>query len=220
MVRLMKIIYCFDAYCGWCYGFTSQMKKLVSDYAGSFHFEVLSGGMILPEKPVHIRQTAGYINKSYRRVEEVSGVKFGEDYLWHIKHPEESDWYPHSEKPAIALIVFKEYHPAKQVEIASDIQSALHAEGRDLCDDEAYRHLLQRYKIPETEFYNKLHDPSYKESAYGEFEMVKRLQVTGYPTVLVQANENKFYLLARGYTAFETMKERLETILKMAETVN
>jgi putative protein-disulfide isomerase len=195
------------------------MKKLVSAYEDSFHFEVFSGGMILPEKPVHIRQTAGYISDSYPRVEEVSGVKFGEDYLWHIKHPEESDWYPHSEKPAIALIIFKEYYLGSQVAIAADIQYALHAEGRDLCDDEAYRHLIARYKIPETEFYDKLHDPSYKESAYAEFALVKQLQVTGYPTVLVQVNDNKFYLLARGYTAFETMKERLEIIVKQAETV-
>jgi putative protein-disulfide isomerase len=95
----------------------------------------------------------------------------------------------------------------------------LHAEGRDLCDDQAYRHLIIRYKIPEAEFYNKLHDPSYKQIAYAEFGLVKKLQVTGYPTVLVQVNENKFYLLTRGYTGFETMKERLETVLKQVETV-
>src|SRR5688500_1446586 len=102
MVNRMKIIYCFDAYCGWCYGFSSQIKKLACAYADSFHFEVLSGGMILPEKPVHISQTAAYIYQTYPQVEEVSGVKFGEDYLWHIRDPEKSDWYPHSEKPAIA----------------------------------------------------------------------------------------------------------------------
>ena len=215
----MKIIYCYDAYCGWCYGFSPGIRELYNEYGSKFHFEVLSGGMILPPSPVHIRATADYIYKSYPRVEALSGVRFGEDYLWHVRNPEESDWYPNSEKPAIALCILKEYHPEKQVEIASDLQSALFAEGRDLCDDEAYRHLLEKYGIPETEFYNKLHDPAYKEAAYEEFEMVKQLQVTGYPTLLVQVSEAKFYLLSRGYTEVETIKERLETILQQVETV-
>src|SRR5690349_8083604 len=144
----MTIIYCYDAYCGWCYGFSPVIRQLAAEFETQFHFEVFSGGMILPEKPVHITATAGYILKAYGQVEALTGVKFGEDYLWHIKNPQDSDWYPNSEKPAIALIVFKEYFPGKQVEFAADLQYALHAEGRDLCDDEAYRHLLEKYKIP------------------------------------------------------------------------
>ena len=103
------LIYCYDAYCGWCYGFSEVMKKINSAFKNKFHFEVLSGGMILPEEPVSISATAKYILHAYKRVEELTGVKFGEDYLWHIQHPDQSDWFPNSEKPAIALCVFKEY---------------------------------------------------------------------------------------------------------------
>jgi putative protein-disulfide isomerase len=216
----MKIIYCYDAYCGWCYGFSTRIRELYNEYGSKFLFEVLSGGMILPPSPVHIGATADYISKNYQRVETLSGVKFGDDYLWHVRNPKDSDWYPHSEKPAIALSIFKEYHPENQVESASDIQAALFIDGRDLCDDEAYRHLLEKYGIAETDFYNKLHDPAYKAAAYEEFEIVKHLQVTGYPTLLLQVSESRFYLLSRGYTDTETIKERLETILRQVETVN
>jgi putative protein-disulfide isomerase len=40
------------------------------------------------------------------------------------------------------------------------------------------------------------------------------LQVTGYPAVLIQVAETKFHLLARGYTSYEEMKERIENVLK------
>ena len=215
----MTIIYCFDAYCGWCYGFSPVIKRIASDFSEIFHFEVLPGGMILPEKPIHISATAGYIRKAYPRVESLTGVKFGKDYLWHIENPEESDWYPHSEKPSVALYIFKEYYPGRQVEFAADLQLALHAEGRDLCDDEAYRHLLQVYDIPENEFYNKLHDPVYKEKTYEEFDLVKRLKVTGYPTVLLQVTDSRFLSLASGFTTSETLKERIRTVLKQIETL-
>ena len=141
------LIYCYDAYCGWCYGFSPVIKQISEVYQQKLHCEVLSGGMILPEQPVHIRATAGYIKEAYKTVEDHTGIKFGEDYLWHVKNPEESDWFPSSEKPAIALSIFKELFPQQQVQFASDLQYSLHYEGRDLTDNEAYRHLLEKYNI-------------------------------------------------------------------------
>ncbi len=157
----MTLIYCYDAYCGWCYGFSQVMKKINSEYKERLEIEVLSGGMILPEEPIPIGATAGYISKAYKNVEELTGAKFGEDYLWHIKHPDQSDWYPNSEKPAIALCIFKEYYPDQQVSFAADLQYALHYEGRDLTDDEAYRHLLEKYNLPPEDFYVMLHESEY-----------------------------------------------------------
>jgi putative protein-disulfide isomerase len=140
------IYYCYDAYCGWCYGFSKVMTQIATEYKEVFDFEVLSGGMIFEEKPRHISAIAPFIQKAYKNVEELTGIKFGEDFLWHIFHADESDWYPESTMPAIALCIFKEYFPDKAVFMASDIQYALNYEGRDLTDKEAYRHLVQNTK--------------------------------------------------------------------------
>ncbi len=207
------LIYCYDAYCGWCYGFSSVMKKIAENYAAILEIDVLSGGMVLPEKPVHISATAGYILEAYLRVEEMTGVKFGEDYLWHLKNPEDTDWYPHSEKPAIALCIFKEFYPEKAVLFVADLQYALHYEGRDLTDDEAYKHLLEKYNIQEEVFFEKLRSVAYKEMANYEFNFVKQLQVAGFPAVLLQTGDLKFHLLARGYTDFDSLKQRLDAVL-------
>ena len=211
---MKSLIYCYDAYCGWCYGFSPVMNKLAIEYSGLFDIEVLSAGMVLPESPLPISITSTYIEKAYRTVEERTGIKFGGDYLWHIFNPDKSDWFPHSEKPAIALCVFKEYFPDMQVPFASDLQFALHYEGRDLCDDESYRHLISRYSLPQDEFYSKLRSDEYKQKAYYEFALVKQLQVTGFPTVLVRASESKFYLVARGYTDYKNLVENVERSLK------
>ncbi|MEP7278566.1 MAG: DsbA family protein [Bacteroidota bacterium] len=208
------IFYCYDAYCGWCYGFSPVIKKLAETDSDQYNFEVLSGGMIISETPKPIAATAGYILKAYKTVEENTGIAFGSDYLWHIKNPDKSDWFPDSEKPAIALCVFKDYHQDNQVAFAADLQYALHYEGRDLCDDEAYRHLLEKYAIPAAGFYQKLHSPEYKEKAYYEFALVKQLQVTGFPAVLMQVSETKFYLISRGYTDYATLLTRIENIRK------
>jgi putative protein-disulfide isomerase len=208
------LFYCYDAYCGWCYGFSSVIKKLAETYSNQIPFEVLSGGMILPEQPVPISVTAGYIDKAYPTVEETTGIKFGSDFLWHIKNPDLSDWFPNSEMPAIAMCIFKELYPNRQVEFAADLQYALHFEGRDLTDKEAYRALIEKYGINEEMFYDKLQSDAFKEQAHYEFQLCKQLQVTGFPCVLIQVSETKFHLLARGFTAYEDLAARLEAVLK------
>lgn len=207
------IIYCYDAYCGWCFGFSKVIRRLFEDYKEVFDFEVLSGGMIPKESAQHIGRMASYIKDAYKRVEELSGVKFGEDYLWHINNPDKSDWFPHSETPAVALAIFRDYHPHDTILFATDLQEALHVEGRDLTDGEAYRHLLGKYDIPADAFYERLKSDEYLDRAKHDFALVKQLQVTGFPAVLLQADELKFYLLGRGYTDYDTMKQRFDQVI-------
>lgn len=208
------LFYCYDAYCGWCYGFSPVIRRIAEDYRDSFHIEVLSGGMIPADNAKPIAVTAGYISQAYRRVEDLTGIRFGEDYLWHILNPEKSDWRPHSEKAAIALCIFKEKYPDQQVFITSDLQYALHYEGRDLTDDEAYRHLVEKYPVDPGEFYQKLHSDEYWEKARYEFALCQQLKVTGFPALLMQVQETRFYLVSRGYTPYEDVKARIENILK------
>ena len=211
------LIYCYDSYCGWCYGFSPVMKKVMEKFNSQISMEVLSGGMMVGEAVAPIEKIGAYIQGAYQRVEEMTGVKFGEDFLWHINHPELSDWVMNSEKPAIALCIFKEYYPERQLEFASDLQYALNYEGRDLDDNEAYNHLLDKYSIQPEPFYEKLQSEEYKEQAFYEFALCRQLQVTGFPAVLMQLSETKFHLLSRGYTSYEDMEERINVVLQENE---
>ena len=112
------------------------------------------------------------------------------------------------------MCIFKEIYPDRAVEFAADLQHALHFEGRDLTDNEAYRGLIEKYSIQPEMFYEKLNSEQYKEMAYYEFSLMKQLQVTGYPSVLVQTDELKFNMVARGYTEYETLEERIDSVLK------
>ncbi|MHA4842983.1 DsbA family protein [Flavitalea antarctica] len=211
---MKQLIYCYDAYCVWCYAFSPVMRQIAQKYRTSMPVEVLSGGMIIADPPKHISITAVYSSESVSQVENLTGVKFGSDYLWHIMNPDKSDWFPDSRKPAIAMSIFKDMYPALQASFAADLQESLFAEGRDLCDNEAYRHLLDKYHIGHDEFYRNLTSAEYVEKANYEFALVKQLKVTGFPAVLFQVSESKFHLVARGYTDFETIDSRIIQVIK------
>jgi putative protein-disulfide isomerase len=188
------------------------MKKLAAQFP-ELPVEVISGGMILPEKPVPISNTASYIREALPRVEAMTGVRFGADYRWHIENPDLSDWFPHSLKPAIALAVFRSFYPDRQLEWAADLQFALFGEGRDLTDDEAYRHLLEKYNLPAAAFYENLYSDHFRQLAEEDFATCRKLQVTGYPCLLLQHSEVYFSLLAMGYTDEATLLQRLASAL-------
>ena len=190
------------------------MKKLHENYKAKFEFEVLSGGMIIGEQVQPICKIAPYIQNEYKRVEALTGVVFGIDYLWHINNPEESDWMMNSEKPAIALCIFREYYPLRQIDFARDLQYALKYEGRDLNDDEAYRHLLEKYSIQPEAFYSKLKTDEYLEMANYEFALCRQLNADSFPQVFLQLSESKFYLLTKGFASYDELSARVENILK------
>lgn len=207
------LIYCYDAYCGWCYGFSPIIKKIAEEYSFQLDVEVLSGGMMIGENKMPIEKIGPYIQGAYKRVEEVTGIKFGDDFLWHTANPDKSDWVMNSEKPAIALSILKEIYPERQLEFAGDLQYALNYEGRDLDDDEAYKHLLEKYTISENDFYTKLKSVEYKEKAYYEFALCKQLNVDSYPQVLIQLHSNKFYLITKSFSTYEEVKKGIEKAL-------
>jgi putative protein-disulfide isomerase len=208
-----KIIYCYDAYCGWCYGFSSVIKELWLKHREQFDFETISGGMIPVQDTKHIGHIAEYIQGAYQTVEQTTGVKFGKDYLWHIFNPDESDWYPNSEMAAIAMAIFRESYPDQTIAFAADLQYALYEEGRDLTDKEAYRHLLEQYNIDTEVFYQKLGSEAYKEKAYYDFSLIKQLRVNGFPSVFLQLDDAKLYMISRGFSTLEDVEQRMNKIL-------
>ncbi|MFN5021018.1 MAG: DsbA family protein [bacterium] len=208
-----KIIYCYDAYCGWCYGFSPVIRELWVKYREQFDFETISGGMIPVEATKHIGAIAEYIQGAYQTVEQMTGVTFGKDYLWHIFNPDESDWYPNSEMAAIAMAIFREVYPDQTIAFASDLQYSLYEEGRDLTDKEAYRHLLEKYSIDAEVFYQKLGSDAYKEKAYYDFSLIKQLRVNGFPTVFLQLDESKLYMISRGFSTLDDVEQRMNKIM-------
>ncbi|MFW5658939.1 MAG: hypothetical protein ACOCZ8_03040, partial [Bacteroidota bacterium] len=40
----MKVIYVYDALCGWCYGFSPNIQQLHDEFGDRVDFEVVSGG--------------------------------------------------------------------------------------------------------------------------------------------------------------------------------
>lgn len=210
----MRLIYIFDAYCIWSYTFSSVFIELFEKFKDKVEIEIVSGGMIVPTEPVPISLIASAFQEINSEVEAVLQKKFlGDDFLWHINNPELSDWFPNSIVPARAFYAFKELKFDRISEIIHDVQYGLFYEGRDLTDEQAYLHILEKYEIDPDEFYEIMNsDKAYSVVEY-EFDLTKKLQVKSFPSVLLQVSLDKFFIVANGYDSFENVSHRITDLL-------
>lgn len=204
-----KIIYVYDPMCGWCFGFGKVMEEFHTQYKDSFHFDVISGGMVVGEREGPIGDFADYILNAYTRVEEASGMKFGQPYLDQLKT---KTFWSSSVKPSIALETFKTFRPADVVAFSHAIQKACFVEGQDLRNDSVYRQLIRPYGINENEFISRLNSGEMHQKASDGFRQSSDWGITGFPTVIMEHN-GKLYAVARGFTDLETLRKNIRHVL-------
>lgn len=204
----MKLIYIYDPICGWCYGFTPVIQQLQQQYGKEMEFEILSGGMLLSANHRPASAMYAYISEAHKRVEETTGIAFGpaflEEYL-------QTDDIMDSEKPSVALSVFKHYQPENAISFAHDMQVALNYEGKSLNDDQTYRQLAEKYQLPVQEFLDNMQQDSFRYATQQEFQQVQQWGITGFPVAILDTG-SQLYMIAQGFTPLERLQEVITEI--------
>jgi len=131
-----KIVYYYDALCGWCYGFSSVISKLRLKYKNEFDFEIISGGLFIANNG-RVNEVAPHIKSgAYKNVEQATGVKFGGVFLDDIYG--EGEMILDSLYPAIALSIVKDKFPHKAFNFAKTLLQAVYHDGMSSDDIDAY----------------------------------------------------------------------------------
>jgi len=118
----MTLHYFFDPLCGWCYGFAPTIEKFLDHHKHEMDIEVISGGMVKGESIKPIGDMAPYLKEAYKRVENTTGVVFGQPFL---KNLDDGTMFYSSVPPSIALAVFKSYGTAHDLSFSHDLHKAL-----------------------------------------------------------------------------------------------
>lgn len=206
----MKIIYVYDALCGWCYGFSPVMQQLYEEHNDDYAFEVIAGGMITGERIGPIGEVAPYIKEAYKEVEHRTGVKFGKAFLENVL--EEGNTVFTSIPPSIALALFKRERPEEAVLFATRVQKAIYYEGMPPGDWSAYGPLVEEFGLDGAAFVASMQSEEGAVLAEADFQRAQAFGVSGFPTVIVQQGD-EYFLIARGYTDFNILNTRLQSLI-------
>ena len=206
----MKIIYVYDALCGWCYGFSPVMEAFHQKHRDEFAFEVVSGGMITGSRIGRIGEVAPYIKQAYKEVENRTGVRFGEAFLNDVL--EEGSTVFTSVPLGVAMSVLKSHQPRQAVAFAGRLQQAVYYDGLAPQDTDAYGPLAEEFGLNGADFVAQMAQPEFQQAAQQDFQRTQQLGVTGFPTVLAEVNET-YYRLVSGYVPLTNLEQQLESLL-------
>ena len=208
-----RLVYVYDALCGWCYGFSPVLGALRERHPG-MPIDVVSGGMIRGDRRGPIGEVAGYIKWAYKDVERATGVRFGESFF---RGPlEAGDMYMTSEPPAALLAYVREAAPQRQYDGAHALQTGIYYHGFGPGSDELARHLAEATGLPPEAVVAARDDARYQRLAEGDFGLTAKLGVRGFPALFAQVGDS-LHVLANGYRPLAEVSAALDRALAAAE---
>ncbi|MDQ1065787.1 DsbA family protein [Streptomyces canus] len=202
----MKLVYVFDAYCGWSHGFSATLREIVS-LRPDLPVEVVSGGLFTGGRRVPIREF-GHVQGANARIAEQTGALFGEAYERLIA---DGSFVMDSEAAARGVAALRRVAPYRAVELAAALQAAFYVDGRSLSDAATYRDLAAAAGLDGDAVVAVFEGSEVRADARADFRRAAELGVTGFPTLLAVDGEH-VVPLARGHATADEVDRRLASL--------
>jgi putative protein-disulfide isomerase len=198
----MKLVYVFDAYCGWSHGFSRTMAEVAARHP-ELPVEVVSGGLFTGTRRVPIREF-GYVQGANAQISELTGAEFGAAYDRLIA---DGSFVMDSESAARGMAALRQAAPERAVELAAALQHAFYVDGLSLSEPETYRTIAKAAGLDADAVTAAFEAPTTAVEA--EFDRAGRLGVTGFPTLLAVHDDGRHTVLARGRATLDQVESRL-----------
>ncbi|MCP2243665.1 DsbA family protein [Lentzea aerocolonigenes] len=198
----MKLLYVFDAYCGWSHAFSGTLETVI-ERNPDLPVEVISGGLFTGDRRVPI-SNFGFIKGANVQVTARTGATFGDAFNEVL---DEGSFVMDSEAAARGLIALRQAAPERAAELAVAMQKAFFHNGASLSDPQTYRTIAEDFGLDADAVVAAFETVSPDE----DFDFAARLGVNGYPT-LIAVRGSEMYALARGHATADEVEQRLATL--------
>lgn len=200
----MRLVYVFDAYCGWSYGFASTMSELVRRHP-DLQIDVVSGGLFTGSRQVPIREL-GYIRDANAKITELTGAEFGPGFERLIA---DGSFVMDSEAAARGVAALREAAPDRIVELAAAVQHAFYVEGLSLSEPATYHAVAQAAGLDPDAAVDAFDAAA--EAAQADFAQAAEFAVHSFPTLLAVEGD-RVTALAVGHATVDEIEARLGAI--------
>jgi putative protein-disulfide isomerase len=202
----MKLVYVFDAYCGWSHGFSGTLSEVTTLHP-ELPVEVVSGGLFTGSRRVPIREF-GYVQGANAKIAELTGAEFGEGYEQLIA---DGSFVMDSEAAARGVAALRQTAPDRAAELATALQHAFYVDGLSLSDPATYRTVAEAAGLDAEAVLAAFTAPGTRAAADADFRRAAALGVTGFPTLLA-VDSDSVTPLAHGHATADEVDVRLAAV--------
>jgi putative protein-disulfide isomerase len=177
-----RLIYVFDAYCGWCFGFGPALREFATNHAGQVEVEVVSGGLFVGQ-PLAPLRSMPYVAQANERIAQLTGARFGDGYGRLV---EDGSFVMDSGAAAVGFATLRAEAPAQlALDLAAAMQRAFYVDGLSLSDPATYQRISRSHHLDDAAVAARLGTPATAATAKADFERARSLGVSAFPTLLV-----------------------------------
>lgn len=209
------LIYTFDPLCGWCFGFHPIIKQLKNRFDDDLIFKVVPGGLATGENAQTISQGHDYILNALQRVEETTGLQFGENFKLLA---EEGSYYYDSEPACRVQNVVNELNPEKSLKFAGMLHKAFFKEGRNMNEWDTFEDLLADHSVDLDEAKSLFESDEIKKKTTEQFEWCAKNGANAFPTLLLHIGD-EIGVMSRGFRPFDILESHLHHLLNNIKKV-
>ncbi|MER6958983.1 DsbA family protein [Streptomyces sp. NPDC000618] len=202
----MKLVYVFDAYCGWSHGFSGTLSEVASHHP-ELPVEVVSGGLFTGSRRVPVREF-GHVQGANAKIAELTGAEFGEAYELLIA---DGSFVMDSEAAARGVAALRQAAPARAVELAIALQRAFYVDGLSLSEAATYRNVAEEAGLDADAVVTAFEGSEVRVAAGADFHRSASLGVTGFPTLLA-VDGDSVTAVAHGHGTADEIDQRLAAL--------
>ncbi len=202
----MNLFYFVDPMCSWCYGFSSEFKKVVEKLPADIELHYIMGGLAPDSSepmPLEMREQ---IKHHWQAVADRTGATFNFDF-WTTCEPKRAT-YPSCRAVIAASLQGEENLPA----MLEAIHKAYYQQARNPAENETLIEIAAEIGLDKERFAQDLESPKVNDLLQTGFNFKNMLGVTGFPTVVLQ-KDDKYYALTVGYIGADVVLERLDMVV-------
>ncbi|WP_311273647.1 MULTISPECIES: DsbA family protein [unclassified Rhizobium] len=189
-----SVIYVFDAYCGWCWGFSQRMSEFEQANRDRVNFTAISGGLFTGSRIVPISHLT-HVAEANERITGLTGAEFGSKFLEIV---EQGSFEMDSGAAGAAMAALRAQAPDRAVDWTKQLQEAFYIRGLSLSDPSTVAAIASANGLDAEKVLQSLADGTAQAQAKADFAFSRRLRVSSYPTLLYTDGTNVHQLPATG----------------------
>lgn len=201
-----KLIYVGDPMCSWCYGIAEELAQTTDYYEETVDLEIIMGGLRAGGGEEWNTQFKDFLKHHWEDVGMLSGQPFKFDIL-------EWESFDYDTEPSCrAVVTVQSIDHDKVLSFFKEVQKEFYLENRDPKLVEFYEGICTRLDIDFELFKSRFDTAEMKTATQKHFQRSQQIGVRSFPTILIK-HQDQMHLVASGYSTFEKMKSKIDSIL-------
>ena len=173
------LIYVYDPMCSWCYGFRPTWKALKSQLPEGLPVVSLLGGLADDSDVSMPEDMVKYLRRTWSQIESTCGVPFNHAY-W-----DQKPLPPRTTFISCRAVIAAERLAGRGEAFAERIQDAYYTEAQNVWDFNTLCDLAEAFGFQQSSFADALMSDDVRAVHDEQRQLAERLQVEGYPSVLL-----------------------------------